>query len=124
MYGAGSHCRKMVSVAAVVAALNVGFSTHTIAQSGGAESLRFDLHIKDGRILEALKTIQAQRGDNVEIVWSADQDTRVHLHGYDVELAVVAAKPEAMKFVANATGRFPIHDSRHRLLIYLEVLPR
>jgi FtsP/CotA-like multicopper oxidase with cupredoxin domain len=88
---------------------------------------RFELRIANGRLADAIRTIRVKRGDKVELVWSADRRTLVHLHGYDLEAAVDPAKPESMAFSARITGRFPIEThagSGHRVLIYLEVHPR
>jgi len=87
---------------------------------------RFDLRIESGRIAGNLKTIRVRRNDEVEITWSADRRTMLHLHGYDIEIVVDSGKPQLMSFTARATGRFPIetHGGRHNVIIYLEVHPR
>jgi FtsP/CotA-like multicopper oxidase with cupredoxin domain len=90
------------------------------------ESKRFDLTIENERLSGDLKVIRVQRGDAVEIKWSANRRTALHLHGYDIETVVEPGKPQTMSFAARATGRFPIetHGRRHNVLIYLEVHPR
>jgi len=85
---------------------------------------RFELRVENGRLTNGWKTIQAQREDAVEIIWSTDRETSLHLHAYDIDLAVDPGQPQTMKFVARAAGRFPVHDKNHKLLLYLEVLPR
>lgn len=96
------------------------------AQSIGEASRRFELRIENGRLTNAAKTLQVRRGDAVELIWSADRRSVLHLHGYDIEITVDAAKPQTMAFRARATGRFPIemHGGRHTVLVYLEVHPR
>jgi hypothetical protein len=97
-----------------------------------SQSERFDLQIENGRLTDSRKVIAVQRHDRVEINWRADRRTILHLHGYDIETTVGPDKPEAMTFVARATGRFAIEihappgegKSRHAVLIYLEVHPR
>jgi FtsP/CotA-like multicopper oxidase with cupredoxin domain len=95
--------------------------------------VRFDLQIADGRLTEARKLITVKRGDRVEINWRADRTTVLHLHGYDIEVAPGADKPQQMVFTAHATGRFPIEtharsgeakSGHHTVLLYLEVHPR
>jgi hypothetical protein len=90
------------------------------------EPRRFDLRIESGRLTGNFKTIRVQRNDAVEIRWSADRRTVLHLHGYDVEVVVDADKPQTMAFTARATGRFPVetHGGRHSVLLYVEVHPR
>lgn len=115
---------KSVTIPALIGILHIGLSAQAIAQAESAQKRHFDLQIKDERIVNAGKTIAVQRGDRVQLVWTADRDTSIHLHGYDLGITVLPEKPQTMNFVANATGRFPIHDGRHTLLIYLEVRPR
>ena len=71
-------------------------------------------------------SLQVRQGEAVELSWSADRRSVVHLHGYDIEATIDAGKPQTMAFRAHATGRFPIemHDARHTVLLYLEVHPR
>jgi len=78
------------------------------------------------RVADNAGTIQVRRDEAVELTWSADRRSVVHLHGYDIEVTVDAGKPQTMAFRARATGRFPIemHGDRHTVLIYLEVHPR
>ncbi|MBX9840735.1 MAG: hypothetical protein K2Z80_02890 [Xanthobacteraceae bacterium] len=87
---------------------------------------RFDLRIENERVSSDLKVIRVRRGDAVEINWSANRRTVLHLHGYDIEAIVEAGKPQTMSFTARATGRFPVetHGARHSVLIYVEVYPR
>src|SRR2546423_1402577 len=100
-----------------------------IAQTGGGfgqtagEGQRFDLRIENGRLADDLKVIRVRRGDMVELNWSADRRTALHLHGYDIEITVDAGRPQTMSFTARATGRFPIEKhsdaGRHAVLLYL-----
>jgi hypothetical protein len=101
-------------------------SATAIRQAQGQSLQRFDLRIENGRLAGDLKTIRVQRDDAVEINWSADRRTVLHLHGYDIETIVDAGKPQTMSFTARATGRFPIetHGGRHTVVIHLEVHPR
>jgi len=87
---------------------------------------RFDLRIENDRLSVDLKVIRVRRGDAVEINWSANRRTVLHLHGYDIETVVEVGRPQTMSFTARATGRFPIetHGRYHSVLIYLEVYPR
>jgi hypothetical protein len=99
----------------------------TAIGQGGAQSLaRFDLRIENGRLAGNARTIRVRRNDVVEINWSADRRTVLHLHGYDIEATVGPDRSQTMSFTARATGRFPIetHDGRHTVILYLEVHPR
>jgi|RhiMetdeSRZDD1v2_1073273.scaffolds.fasta_scaffold942283_2 plastocyanin len=124
MHGYVTDAAKLVIGAAVFATICLGSSTTLTAQNTGAGVRRFELRIENGRVADDRKTIQIQRGDLVELNWSADRHTVLHLHGYDVEVTVAPGETQTMKFRARATGRFPIeaHDRQHKVLLYLEVL--
>ena len=118
---------RLAIFASAVAAFfsNVAASS---AQTRSEETRRFDLRIENKRLVNDLKVIQVRRGDAVEINWTVDRRTLLHLHGYDLETAVDANAPRTMSFRAHASGRFPIEThgegGRHAVLIYLEVHPR
>jgi hypothetical protein len=106
--------------------LVVAFGNQSPATAQAEETKRFDLKIENDRLSSDLKVIRVRRGDAVEINWSANRRTVLHLHGYDIETTVEPDRPRAMSFTARATGRFPIetHGGHHGVLIYLEVHPR
>jgi copper(I)-binding protein len=93
---------------------------------------RFSLAIEHGKVNVKDETIRIRQGDVVELHWSSDRNLTLHLHGYDIEADVRPGSPVVMRFVAFATGRFPveIHGSSHggahnqAALLYLEVRPR
>jgi hypothetical protein len=70
--------------------------------------------------------LRAYKGERLALRWTSDRPARLHLHGYDVEVAVAADNAATMRIEARATGRFPIetHGVRHATVLYLEVLPR
>ncbi|MBL27620.1 MAG: hypothetical protein CMM50_08745 [Rhodospirillaceae bacterium] len=80
--------------------------------------------------------VRVYQGDIVTLRWLTDEPVTLHLHGYDIELAVTPSKAEEMTFEAFATGRFPVeahqfggseehhdHGGEEKTLLYLEVLP-
>jgi hypothetical protein len=121
------HVRALlVNMAVIATATFIGSTGTCLAQSAVAEARRFDLRIENGRIADNVKTVQVQRDEVVELSWSADRRTIVHLHGYSIEVTVNPGETQIMAFRARATGRFPIeaHGARHTVLFYLEVHPR
>ena len=106
--------------------LAVVFGNWSPAVAQAEAPKRFDLRIENDRLSVDLKVIRVRRGDAVEINWSANRRTVLHLHGYDIETVVEVGRPQTMSFTARATGRFPIetHGRHHSVLIYLEVHPR
>ena len=113
-------------MAVMVAATFIGSTNACLAQSGVVDARRFELHIENERIAGNVKTVQVQRDEFVELVWSADRRTALHLHGYDIEVTVNPGETQIMAFRARATGRFPveIHGGRYAVLLYIEVHPR
>ena len=128
MIAAGKYPPQSIVIAVAAAAFFFAGSPVAIDPAKGEEARRFNMRIEKGRLAGGLKTIQVRRDDNVEIHWTADRRTIVHLHGYNIETEVDAGASKAMSFRAHASGRFPIEThgegGRHRVLIYLEVHPR
>ncbi len=77
-----------------------------------------------------LGVVRVTQGDQVELRWTTDEETEVHLHGYDIEVELMPGTEQVMTFEARATGRFAIEahgfgqDHGDATLMYLEVLPR
>jgi hypothetical protein len=117
---------QWVSIAVIAAAIFIGINSDCAAQTVAAEPRRFDLRIENGRVADNVKTVRVRQADVVELRWSADRRTVVHLHGYNIEITVSPGQVEVMAFRARASGRFPIesHSDRHTVLVYLEVHPR
>ena len=104
-----------------------------IGESRATERL-FRLRISRRRIDNGAASIRVTAGDWVELRWRTDEATSIHLHGYDIQLALDPAAEARMRFEARATGRFPIsahgfgaeagkRNHREVVLLYLEVHP-
>jgi hypothetical protein len=122
----GKHLLRLTIFAGAAIAFFAG-SLASVGQTRGEENRRYDLRIENRRLVGDLKVIQVRRGDTVEINWTVDRRTILHLHGYDIDTAVDAGTSKIMSFRAHATGRFPIEihgeGGRHAVMIYLEVHP-
>ena len=71
------------------------------------QELSFAMNIKGGQLNgESLVTVN--QDDTVTLDWTSDLPALVHLHGYDIELALQPGITEPMTLVADATGRFNI----------------
>jgi hypothetical protein len=102
---------------------------------GFAQELRrFDLAMKDGEVAPQWRTIRIKQGDSVELHWSSQRPVRLHLHGYDLELAVEPGQPAVMAFKAVEAGRFALSTVREEgrrgrahqhggRVLYLEIYP-
>ena len=120
------HPALLVSVAVIATASIFGSSGTCLAQTAAVEPRRFDLRIENGHVAGNVKTVRVQQGEAIELRWSADRRTIVHLHGYDLEITVNPGQTQVMALRARASGRFPIesHGDHHTVLVYLEVHPR
>ena len=67
---------------------------------------RFDLNLKSGALPKDLQTIKVKQGDAVELTWTTDQPIRLHLHGYDMMIAVKPGEPTVTAINARIPGRF------------------
>ena len=72
------------------------------------EVRRFDLALKSGELPKDQRTIQVKQGDAVELRWTSDTPLRLHLHGYDVEVAVKPGEPTITALQARIVGRFSV----------------
>jgi hypothetical protein len=101
----------------------------TPAQAQDAK--RFDLALKAGQLPKEQRTIKVKQGDSVELRWTTDQPIRLHLHGYDVEIAVQPGEPTVTALKARMAGRFSVEKLQEKKsghhhggkVLYLEVYP-
>jgi FtsP/CotA-like multicopper oxidase with cupredoxin domain len=75
--------------------------------------------------------LRVTQGDEIEIHWTSNQATELHLHGYNVKTKVASEGEAVMTVKARAAGRFAIESHgfgadhhAEKTIIYLEVLPR
>ena len=67
------------------------------------------VHVRDGRPLGGVQTIEVQKGERARIeVVSTDTSDEVHLHGYDIERNVKPGSNARFSFKADAEGIFEI----------------
>lgn len=105
-----------------------------LAPAAQAQEVRcFDLALKGGELPKAERTIKVKEGDAVELRWTSDQPMRLHLHGYDIEVAVKPGEPAVMAFKGRMAGRFSVDRVQEQKkpgahqhggkVLYLEVHP-
>jgi FtsP/CotA-like multicopper oxidase with cupredoxin domain len=90
-----------------------------------------EARIENREMVAPGEAIRITEGDVIELVWTSDEATELHLHGYDLEIHIRPNEPAMMVIEAYATGRFPITSHGwgegghgHDALTYLEVYPR
>lgn len=105
------------------------------ARAAAKKSQVVHVRIKNRKVVAPKGVIRVKRGDVVELLWKTDEEVRLHLHGYDIEVDVRPGKETKMFIRARVAGRFPINshgwgshghgdDHGDDALLYLEVLPR
>lgn len=97
-----------------------------------------DVRVVGRRVRGGPATIRLVRGERALLRWTVDEPMTVHVHGYDVALALRPGHAGSMAFEARFNGRFPISahlqsdagaeasaaPARHEpTLLYLEVHP-
>jgi hypothetical protein len=80
--------------------------------------------VDNGRPRGGIKRPTIQKGDKVVLVLRTDAGEEVHLHGYDIDKAVIPGRPVRIPFTATLPGRFEL-ELHHpdALLAVLEVRP-
>jgi len=106
------------------------------ATEQAATAKQFSFAIKQRKLDAADKVVRVVKGDTVELVFTGDEPTELHLHGYDIKLDLKANEPGKIQFTATIAGRFPLEVHRFGTgtkagrshitgpLLYVEVLPR
>jgi hypothetical protein len=92
---------------------------------------RFDLALKAGELPKDQRTIRVRQGESVELRWTSDQPIRLHLHGYDIEIAVKPGEPTVTALNARIAGRFSVDKLQDKpgghqhggKVLYFEVHP-
>lgn len=98
-------------------------------QLASQESREFSFRLQKGQLAEGPGVVRVTQGDTVALHWEAEQDSEIHLHGYDLKLDIPGGEQATLRLRAMASGRFPItlHGGGghgHKALSYLEVHPR
>ena len=68
----------------------------------------FALSLEGGELVSHESPLTVNHRDTVTLEWTSDVPLLVHLHGYDIELALQPGVTEPMTFIADATGRYTI----------------
>ena len=124
--GLGIGPRRWVGALFVVSCILVAVSVQ-------AQNLQsFAVSIAERQVAAGGPVIRVTQGDTVEITWSSDEAGELHIHGYDLKIALDPAAETVTRFEAFAAGRFPITShgfagedghGDHSALLYLEVYP-
>ena len=85
-------------------------SLAVVACAGGDEpaEVTFDLRIADRALVGFESSLEVKQDDLVAFNLTSDEAASFHLHGYDHELEIVPQVTGSVRFIATATGSFPI----------------
>ncbi len=92
--------------------------------------VRIEIHIVNREVVGD-QLIRVTQGQIVEMTWTTDEETQVHIHGYEIHIPTSPDTPAKVTFEAHATGRFPVtshgygdeYGLMHQMLLYFEVYP-
>lgn len=84
-----------------------------------------EIVVKEGRLAAGPATVTVRQNDVVSLIVTADRADELHLHGYDLAVALRPGVPSRLMFTASRSGRFDyeLHSS-HAGIGVLEVMPR
>lgn len=92
--------------------------------------LRLEAGVVSGDVNTAggLAVVRVAQGEDVELRWTSDEATGVHLHGYNIETDLSVDGETVMPFKAKFGGRFAIeahsHGGGNATILYIEVRPK
>ena len=126
--------RTIILAAALTALAAIASPTHAAAQDRRVVDINITDREAAGADVErsgGTGVVRVTQGERVELRWTTDEATELHLHGYNVKTKVSAEGEAVMTIEARAAGRFAIESHgfgadhhAEKTLIYLEVLPR
>ncbi|WP_141134687.1 hypothetical protein [Haloechinothrix alba] len=90
-----------------------GGEEDTAAEEPGGDVEVLEFEISDGQVRPPVSRVPVEHGASVRIEVTSDQPDSVHLHGYDLEVAVGPGEDGVLEFDADQAGRFELetHDT-------------
>ena len=121
---------RIVAFAAALSGSSLSLAESPLPEPSVVAEVRFELEIKDRKVVGE-QLIRVTQGQLVEMIWTTDEETNVHIHGYEIHIPTSPDKPAEVTFEAHATGRFPVTShgfaeaagKMHQMLLYFEVYP-
>jgi hypothetical protein len=121
---------RSIAFASAFFGSSLSLAESPLPEPAAAADVRFELQIKERKVVGD-EVIRVTQGQIVEMVWTTDEETNVHIHGYEIHIPVSPDKPAEVTFEAHATGRFPVTShgfaeaagKMHQMLLYFEVYP-
>jgi hypothetical protein len=78
--------------------------------------------IRGGKVDPPPERVKVQQGEAVRLVVTSDVADEVHVHGYDLEVALPPGKPATLEFTADQPGLFEVetHETE-KVLLQLQI---
>ncbi len=119
-----------IALVAVIFGSSLSLAESPLPEPAEAADVRFELQIRERKVVGE-QVIRVTQGQVVEMVWTTDEETQVHIHGYEIHIPTSPDAPAEVIFEAHATGRFPVTShgygetagKMHKMLLYFEVYP-
>src|ERR1700750_3463917 len=95
-------------LAATMLVLTASALTRAIAPPATAQAAtakQFSFAIKQRKLDAADKVVRVVKGDTVELVFTGDEPTELHLHGYNIMLDLKPNEPGKIQFTATFAER-------------------
>ena len=92
----------------VVAIFPMGGCSDSGSEAPPVQTKVFELSIQDREVAIDGAVIRITQGERVELHWTTDEATSIHLHGYDIEAGLEPGTTRVLSFDAQAAGRFPV----------------
>src|SRR4051812_9293392 len=73
----------------------------------------FEFVVRDGKRVSGPESFRVRQGEHVTLRIESNATDELHLHGYDLKLAVKAGEPATLRFAASRSGRFGLELHKH-----------
>ena len=121
---------KLVAFTALCGGFGLSLANPQEEEDEARPDVRIEIHIVKREVVGE-QLIRVTQGQIVEMTWTTDEETQVHIHGYEIHIPASPDTPAKVTFEAHATGRFPVtshgygdeYGKMHQMLLYFEVYP-
>ena len=122
---------RKILVAAAFLGSGPSLAETPLLENSADADVRFELRVENRKVVGD-QVIRVTQGQIVEMIWTTDEETQVHIHGYEIHIPTSPGTPTEVTFEAHATGRYPVtshgfgdeYGKMHQMLLYFEVYPK
>ena len=121
---------QLLTFTALISGFGLSLAEPQEEEAEAEPDVRVEVHIVNREVVGD-QLIRVTQGQIVEMIWVTDEETQVHIHGYEIHIPASPDNPAKVTFEAHATGRFPVtshgygddYGKMHQMLLYFEVYP-